>query len=195
MSLPGASRGEYGPERFDLIPEFGNASAVVHDHISGTPAIFAAGLGGNPGLGFGATVSIARHQSFNLCFMINIDSDHKIEGLLLAGLDQQGNHMDDYCRRTGGLLQLRGAGADCRMHNPLEISARHRISKNDLRKTRAIEPAVGKDLRAESLDDRGKPWSARFDHLTSQYVSVDDGRTARRQLSGHQTLPSCDAAS
>jgi hypothetical protein len=194
MSLPGSSRGEYGPERFDLIPELSNASAVVHDHIGRPPTIFAAGLGGNPGLGLGAAVPISRHQSLDLGFMINIDSNHKIEILLLAGLDQQGNHMDDNCRSTGGTLQLRGSGPDGRMHDPLEISARRRISKNNLRETRAVEPTVSQDPRAESLDDRGEPWSARFDDLAGQYVGVDDDRTARRQLSGHQALPGRNAA-
>ena len=102
--------------------------------------------------------------------------------------------MDDDGLRTGGLLHLRGSGPDCRMHDPLEISARRRISKNDLRKTYAVEPAVDEDLRAESLDDRGQPGSARFDDLAGQYVSVDDNRTARRQLGGYQTLPRRDAA-
>jgi hypothetical protein len=194
MSLPGASRGEYGPERFDLIPELGNASAVVHHHISRPSTICAAGLGGNPGLSLGATVPIPRHQSLDLFFMININSNHKIEILLLARFDQQGNHMDDDCRSTSATLQLRGSGADRRMHNPLEISARRRIGKNDLRETRAVEPTVGKDLRAESLDDRREPWSAGLDDLAGQYVGIDDDRTARRQGGGHQALPRCNAA-
>ena len=80
------------------------------------------------------------------------------------------------------------------MDNPLEISARRRVGKDDLGKVCAIELAVGKNLRAKSFDDRGQPRRARFDDLTSQDVGVDDDCTARRQLGGHQTFSRRDAA-
>ena len=50
MSLSGDGRAEFCPERIDLLPQLGQASRVVHDHISREPAIFATGLSGNPGL-------------------------------------------------------------------------------------------------------------------------------------------------
>jgi hypothetical protein len=168
MSLLGSGRGEYGPECVDLILQVGQASAVVQNHIGRHPAVFPTGLGADPRLPLGAGEAVTSHHSPDLGFMINIDSDYKIEFLLLVSLDQQGNDVDNDCRSTRCSLQLRGSGPDSRMHNPLEISPRLRISENDFSKACPVEPAADKHLRAESLDDRGERWSARFDDLAGQ---------------------------
>ena len=120
--------------------------------------------------------------------MINIDSDDKIEVLLLAGLDEQGNDMNDNCSRTSGLLQFQGSRPDCRMHDPLQISARDRISKDDLGKACTIEPAVDEHLGAESIENCRQPGSSRLEDLPRENVCVDDDRTACRQLSRDQAF-------
>jgi hypothetical protein len=126
--------------------------------------------------------------------MINIDSDDKIEVLLLAGLDEQGNDMNNNCSRTSGLLQFQGSRPDCRMHNPLQISASHRISKDDLGKACSIEPAVDEHLRAESIENCRQSRSFWLDDLPRESVCVDDDRTACRQLSRDQAFARRDAA-
>jgi hypothetical protein len=188
MSLPRSRRSQYGPELIDLILQLDHASGVVQHHISGPPAIFAARLGGNPGFGLGATEPIPLHQPLDLCLAIYVNSHHKIELRLLTGLHEQGNDMDHDCTRTGRLLQLHGSRPDRRVHNLLKISARNRISENDVSKMCPIEPPVSKNLRTESLDDRGQPGSAGLDDLTGQYVGVDDDCTARRQLCCNEAL-------
>ena len=194
MSLPGIGRSEYGPERIDLTLQFGQASAVVQDYISRAPAIFPWGLCGNPRLGLGSTEAVARHQSLDLCFMINIDSDDEIEIPLLAGLDQQRNDMDNYCSSPSGLLQFNGSRPDGRMHDPLQISARDRISKNDLGKACSIEPAVNEHLSAESIDNCSQARSSWLDDLPRENVCIDDDGTASRQLSRDQAFTRRDAA-
>ena len=189
MSLPGSRGSQYGPERSDLILQLRHASAVVQHHISGHPAIFAARLGGNPGLGLGPTEPITLHQPLDLGLATDIDSDDKIELPLLTGLHEQGNDMDDDCARTGRLLQLLGSRPDRRVHNLLEISTRNRISENDVSQTCPIELLVIKNPGTESLDDRSQPWSAGLDDLTGQYVGVDDDCTTRRKLGCHQAFP------
>ena len=47
MSLSGDSRAEFCPEGIDLFSQLGDASGVVHDHVSRTSAIFSTGLSGN----------------------------------------------------------------------------------------------------------------------------------------------------
>jgi len=126
--------------------------------------------------------------------MINIDRDDNIEVLLLAGLDQQGNDMNNNCSRTSGLLQFQGSRPDCRMHNPLQISARDRVSKDDLGKACSIEPAVDEHLRAESIENRRQARSSWLDDLPRENVGIDDDRTACRQLSRDQAFARCDAA-
>jgi hypothetical protein len=126
--------------------------------------------------------------------MINIDSDDKIEVLSLAGLDEQGNDMYDNCSRTSGLLQFQGSRPDCRMHDPLQISARDRISKDDLGKACSIEPAVDEHPGAESIENCRQPRSSWLDDLPRENVCVDDDRTACRQLSRDQALAGRDAA-
>ena len=87
MSLPGDSRAEFCPERIDLYSQLGQASRIVQDHVSRALAIFATGLSGNPGLGFSAAEPVAQYQPLDLSFMISVNGDHKIEVLVLAGLD------------------------------------------------------------------------------------------------------------
>jgi hypothetical protein len=87
MSLPGTSRSEYGPQRIDLSLQLGHTSAVVQNYIRGRSAILVAGLRSDPRLGFRATEPVARHQSLDLCLVIDIDCDDKIEVMLLSGLD------------------------------------------------------------------------------------------------------------
>jgi hypothetical protein len=194
MSLPGIGRSEYGPERIDLTLQFRHASAVVQDYISRDPAIFPSGLSSNPRLGLGSTEAVARHQPPDLCFMINIDSDDKIEVPLLAGLDQQGNDMDNYRSSTSGLLQFQGSRPDCRMHDPLQISARDRISKDDLGKACPIEPAVDEHLSAESIENCRQARSSRLDDLPRENVCIDDDCTACSQLGRDQAFTRRDAA-
>ena len=88
MSLPGDSRSQYGPQCSDLISQSCQSSGVVQHHICGSPAILPRGLSCDPGLGLGPAEPVARHQPLNLSFLINIDGDHKVEILLLTGLDQ-----------------------------------------------------------------------------------------------------------
>jgi hypothetical protein len=126
--------------------------------------------------------------------MINIDSDDKIEVLLLAGLHEQGNDMNNNCSRTSGLLQFQGSRPDCRMHNPLQIAASHRISKDDLGKACSIEPAVDEHLRAESIENCRQSRSSWLDDLPRENVCIDDDRTACRQLSRDQAFARRDAA-
>jgi hypothetical protein len=194
MSLPGIGRSEYGPERIDLTLQFRHAAAVVQDHISRNPAIFPSGLSGNPRLGLGSTEAVARYQSLDLGFMINIDCHDKIEIPLLAGLDQQGNDMDNNCSRTSGLLQFQGSRPDGRMHDPLQISARDRISKDDFGKACSIEPAVDEQLGAESIENCRQARSSWLDDLPGEHVCIDDDRTACRQLVRNQAFARRDAA-
>jgi hypothetical protein len=194
MSLPGTGRSEYGPQGIDLILQVGQASTIVEDHISGALAIFPRGLGGNPGFGLSAAEAVTRSQSFDLRLMININCDDKIEVLVLASLNEQRNDMDNNGIRAGSPLQLRGSRPDCRMHNPLQLSACCGISKNDLGEAGTIELAIGEQLRAEPFDDGGEPWSARLDNLTREDVGVDDDGPARCQVGGHQTFTGRDTA-
>jgi len=126
--------------------------------------------------------------------MINIDSDDKIEVPLLAGLDQQRNDMNNNCSRTSGLLQFQSARPDCRMHDALQISARDRISKDDLGKACSIEPAIDEHLRAESIENCRQTRSSWLDDLPRKNICIDDDRTACRQLSRDQAFARCDAA-
>jgi hypothetical protein len=194
MSLPGIGRSKYGPERIDLTLQFGHASAVLQDYISRDPAIFPSSLSGDPRLGLLAAEAVARHQSLDLCFMINIDSDDKIKIPLLAGLDQQGNDMDNDCSGTSGLLQFQGSRPDCRVHDPLQISARDRISKDDLGKAGPIEPTVDEHLSAESIENCRQARSSWLDDLPRENVCIDDNRTACRQLGRDQAFTRRDAA-
>jgi hypothetical protein len=126
--------------------------------------------------------------------MINIDSDDKIEVLLPAGLDQQGNDMNNNCSRTSGLLQLQGSRPNRRMHDLLQISARDRVSKDDLGKPCSIEPTVDEHLRAESIENCRQARSSWLDDLPRENVCIDDDRTACRQLSRDQAFARRDAA-
>jgi hypothetical protein len=87
MSLSRDSRAEFCPERIDLFCQLSHVSGVVHDNISGTRAILATGLSGDPGLGFGTAEPVACHESLDLGFKISVDRDDKIEVLVLASLD------------------------------------------------------------------------------------------------------------
>jgi hypothetical protein len=194
MSLSGDSRAEFCPEGIDLLSQLGRASGVVHDHVSRTPAIFPTGLGGNPGLGFSASESIAHHQPLDLSFIISVHGDDNIEVLMLAGLDQQWDHVHHDCRVAGSLLQLGGSSPYGRVHNSLEITARVRISEDDLGKPRPVDLSVSEYLRTKAVDDRSKRRSAWLDHLAGQYIGVNDDRTACRKLVGHHALPRRDAA-
>jgi hypothetical protein len=93
--------------------------------------------------------------------VINIDGHYKIEGLLLAGLDQQWDDMHDHCSPASSPLEISGPGANRRVHNPLEIATGQRISEDNLGQPRPIELSVAQYLRAESIDDgsqRRGPW-------------------------------------
>jgi hypothetical protein len=126
--------------------------------------------------------------------MINIDRDDKIEIPLLAGLDKQRNDMNNNCRKTSGLLQFQGSRPDCRVHDPLQISARDRIGKDDLGKACSIEPAVDEHMCAESIENCRQPRSPWLDDLPRKNICIDDDRTACRQLSRDQAFARRDAA-
>jgi hypothetical protein len=87
--------------------------------------------------------------------MIDINRDHDIEILLLTRLDQQRDDVDHNGGRIGGLLQLCCPSTYGWVHDPLEVSAGIRISKDDLSKPRSVELPVTQYLRTEPLDDRG----------------------------------------
>ena len=88
MSLPGGSGSQYGPQCSDLIAQSCEGSGVVQHHVGRSPAILPSGLRRDPGLGLGPAEPVARPQPLNLSFLINIDRDHKVEVLLLTGLDK-----------------------------------------------------------------------------------------------------------
>jgi hypothetical protein len=188
MSLSCDSRAEFGPQRIDLFSQLRHAAGVVQDHVSHAPAILATGLSGNPGLGFSAGVSVAHHQPLNLSFMINVHGDDKIKVLVLAGLDQQWDHVHHDCRVAGGPLQLGGPIPDGRVHNSLEITTRKGISEDNLGEPRPVELPVSEYLRTKTVDDRGKRRSAWLDYLAGQYVGVNDDRTACCKLVGHHAF-------
>ena len=194
MSLSGDRRAEFCPERIDLFSQLRDASAVVQNHVSHQSALFPTGLRGSPGLGFSAREPIARHQPLHLSFMIGVDGDNKIEVLLLAGLDQQRNDVHNNCGIAGSALQLGGPSPNGRVHNSLQIATRQRISEDNLGKPCSVELSVLDYIHTKTLDDRGQRWGARFDHLTGQYVGIDDGRTPGSKLGGHQAFPGRDAA-
>jgi hypothetical protein len=189
MSLSGDSRAEFCPERIDLFPQPGNTSGVVHDQIGRDLTIFATGLSGNPGLGLCAGEPVSRQQPLDLSFMINIDCHYNIEVPLLAGLDQQGDDMDNDRHRPSSPFELGGPGPNRGVHNPLEIPTRGRIGKDNLGQTRPVESSLGNHLLTKTVDDRSKRWRARLDYLTGQHVGVDDDRTTGGKLGGHYALP------
>jgi hypothetical protein len=194
MSLSSDSRAEFCPEGIDLFSQPGHASGVVQDHVSCAFAIFATRLSGNPGLGFSGGEAVARHQPLDLSFMVSVHGDDKIEVFVLAGLDQQRDHVHHSCRVAGSPFELGGPSPDGRMHNSLEITTCERISEDNLGEPRPVELPVSEYLRTKTVDDRGKRWGAWLDYLAGQYVSVDDDRTARRKLVGYHAFPSGDAA-
>ena len=126
--------------------------------------------------------------------MISIDRDNEIEVLVLAGLDQQRDHVHHDCSTAGSPLQLGGPSPNGRVHNSLQIATRERISEDNLGKPCSVQVPVFEYLHAKTVDDRGKRWSARLNYLTGQYVGVDDDRTARSKLGGHHAFPGRDAA-
>jgi len=87
--------------------------------------------------------------------MIDINRDHDIEILLLTRLDQQRDDVDHNGGRIGGPLQLCCPSTYGWVHDPLEVSAGNRISKDHLSKPRSVELPVTQYLRTEPLDDRG----------------------------------------
>jgi hypothetical protein len=153
MSLSGDSRAQFCPERIDLFSQLGHASGIAQDHVSRDHTIFPTGLSGDPGLGLGAGVSVTRHQPLDLSFMINLDRDHKIEVLLLTGLDEQWDDMHHDRSGAGSPLELCGPGPNRRVHNSLEIATRERISEDNLGQSRPIESPVAEYLHAKSIDD------------------------------------------
>ena len=178
MSLSSGSRAEFCPEGIDLFSQLSHASGVVQDHVRRTLAIFAAGLSGNPGLGFGAGEPVANHQPPNLSFMISVHGDDNIEVVVLARLDQQWDHVHHDCRIAGSPFQLGSPSPDGRVHNSLEITTCERIMEDNLGETRPVELPLLEYLRTKTIDDRGKRWSAWLDDLAGQYVGVDDGRAS-----------------
>jgi hypothetical protein len=164
MSLSCDSRAEFCPERIDLFSQLRHASGVVQDHISRTPAIFATGLSGNPGLGFSAAVPVAHHQPLDLSFMINFDCDDKIKVLVLAGLDQQWDHVHHDCCVADSPFQLGGPSPDGRVHDSLEITTREGISEDNLGEPGPVELPVTDYLGTKAVDDRGKRRSAWLDY-------------------------------
>ena len=180
MSLSGSGGSQYGPQCSDLVPQLGDASGVFQNHISRDPAIFAAGLGSNSGLRLRPSEAVTRHQPLDLSFLINIDSYDDIEVLLVTGLDQQWDDMNHDGSRTGCPLQLGGPGTYGRVHDQLEVSARERISEDNLGKPRPIELPIAEYLWTEPPNDPGERRGARFDHLTCEHIRIDDDRAARR---------------
>ena len=194
MSLPGDSRAEFCPERIDLFCQLGHGSGVVNDHISGNRAILATGLSGNPGLGCSTGEPVACHQPLDLGFMISVHRNDKIEVLLLASLNQQRDNVNHHCSVAGGPFEFGGPSLNSRVHNSLEIATGDRVREHNFGKPCPVELAVSEYLHAKTVEDRGKPRSARLHDLTSQYVGVNDDRTACSKLGGDHAFPGCDAA-
>jgi hypothetical protein len=72
-----------------------------------------------------------RAQPLNLSFLINIDGDHKVEILLLTGLDQQWDDMN----HDGAPRRLAPARRPCAMvdaADPPRDPGGERIGENDL---------------------------------------------------------------
>lgn len=132
MSLSGGEGSQYVPEGSDLCLELGHVPGVVQNYVGRHPAILPAGLGVGSGLGRRVAVAVAGDQPLDLSFMINIHRHDEVEVLLLTGLDQQGNDMDHDGVGVGGALQLGGPGAYGGMHDPFEVFAGSRVSKDDL---------------------------------------------------------------
>ena len=194
MSLSRDSRAEFCPERIDLFCQLSHVSGVVQDHISGKRAILATGLSGNPGLGFSTGETVARHQPLDLGFMISIHRHDKIEVLVLAGLDQQRDHVNHDCSVTGSPFELSSPSPNGRVHDLLEIATSTRVCEDDLGKPCPVELAVFEDLHPKTVKDCGQCRSAWLYYLTSQYVGIDDHRTAGSEFRGHPAFPGGDAA-
>ena len=126
--------------------------------------------------------------------MISVHGDHNIEVLVLAGLDQQRDHVHHDRRVAGSSFQLGGPSPDRRVHNSLEITSCVRISEDNLGKLRPVDLPVSEYPRTKAVDDRSKRRCARLDHFAGQHVGVDDDRTACRKLVGHHAFPRRDAA-
>jgi hypothetical protein len=75
--------------------------------------------------------------------MINLDRDHKIEVLLLTGLDEQWDDMHHDRSGAGSPLELCGPGPNRRVHNSLEIATRERISEDNLGQSRTMAASAG----------------------------------------------------
>jgi hypothetical protein len=194
MSLSGGGGSQYAPECGYLLPEIVQVPVVVHDDIGRRPALLGARLGVDPRRRLCPAESVARDQPLDLSFMININRDHYIEILLLAGLDEQRNDMDYNCVGIGGTLQLCRSGSYDRMNDPLEVTAGNRVGEDDGAELRPVEFPVAHYLRTEPVNDCGKRWRTRLYNLAGEHVRVDDHRSARRQLSGYQAFPRRDTA-
>ena len=162
---------------------------LCSDHIRVERSIVATGLSGDPGLGFGTGEPVACHQPLDLGFMVSVHRDDKIEVLVLAGLDQQRDNVNDHCCVACSPFQLGGSGPNGRVHDSLEIPTGDRVGEDDLGKPCPVELAVFEYLRPKTVQDRGKRRSARLYHLTGQYVGVNDGGTARGEFGGHHAFP------
>ena len=131
MSFSGGGGSQYAPECGDLLPEIVQVPVVIHDDIGRRPALLGARLGVDPRRRLCPAEAVARNQPLDLSFMININRDHYVEILLLAGLDEQRDDMDYNCVGIGGELQLCRSGSYGRMNDPLEVAAGIRVGEDD----------------------------------------------------------------
>jgi len=96
--------------------------------------------------------------------MINFDCDDKIKVLVLAGLDQQWDHVHHDCCVADSPFQLGGPSPDGRVHDSLEITTREGISEDNLGEPGPVELPVTDYLGTKAVDDRGKRRSAWLDY-------------------------------
>ena len=74
--------------------------------------------------------------------MVSVHRDDKIEVLVLAGLDQQRDNVNDHRGVACSPFQLGGSGPNGRVHDSLEIPTGDRVGEDDLGKPCAVELAV-----------------------------------------------------
>ena len=157
-----------------VVPRSRSLSNTTSD---GHPAIFAAGLSGDPGLGLRVAVARCGRSAAGSEFHDQHRPSRRDRILLLTGLDQQGNDMDHDGVRVGGALQLSRAGAYGWMHDPLEVSAGRRVSRRRSRRGASavqlpVAAAPGGRTARRSRPSAGVPGSTTSRASTSASMTI-----------------------
>src|SRR4029450_8707761 len=154
------------PEIIHLLRQLAERADVRDDDVRGRQPQLARGLGGDPRLGSPSAHRPAGHQSRQLRLAIDIHPPAEIEVGLLAGLDQQRNHVDDHRSVRKRSLPFGGSAPYLRMDDLLKIAARLRVGEYDPGQSATIESLVPQYALAETVDNGGKSGRPRLDHLT-----------------------------